>query len=307
MNREFARWLQDRYGIATAAGGPLSDEQLAPLLQAFRQRPAQAVDTGPERQAGSADDGWGDYFYNAWLTYAQQHGTYPDADALAAYVYERDQITSVGGRPITGGDLEACVRSFQQREFDEAQPPIGTPVGPAEQQPVQEAMTIEGDDAAQTAVAGAQGAADARRARVNATIDDAQRDESPAAQPTALTTVDRYYLAWSNFQTEHGEEPRAEHLSAYLAGKDMKGRGGKPVSPSTLRRYLLPFRVYTLWAEQRVRTANPPLEGIAQECASRGVTAQHNRPLTTDYFADQVDDFERRWHALTRHDMEAQL
>ncbi|MFC8093360.1 hypothetical protein [Streptomyces sp. NPDC057301] len=78
------------------------------------------------------------------------------------------------------------------------------------------------------------------------------------------------------------------------------------VSPSTLRRYLLPFRVYTLWAEQRVRTANPPLEVIAQACASRGVTAQHNRPLTTDYIADQVDDFERRWHALTRHHIETQ-
>ncbi|MEJ8672951.1 hypothetical protein WKI71_44970 [Streptomyces sp. MS1.AVA.1] len=220
-------------------------------------------------------------------------------------MYERDQITSVGGLPITGGDLEAFVRSFQQREFDEAQPRIGTPVSPAEQQPVQEALPIEGDDVAQTAVAGAQAAADTRRARVNATIDDPQQDESPAAQPTALTTVDRYYLAWTNFQTEHGEEPKAEQLSAYLAGRGMKGRGGKPVSPSTLRRYLLPFRVYTLWAEQRVRTANPPLEVIAQECTSRGVTAQHNRPLTTDYIADQVDDFERRWHALTRHHMAA--
>ncbi|MEJ8672950.1 hypothetical protein WKI71_44965 [Streptomyces sp. MS1.AVA.1] len=80
---QFARWLQDRYSIATAAGGPLSDEQLAPLLRAFRHRQARAVDMEPQGEPESADDGWGDYFYNAWLTYAQQHGTYPDADALA--------------------------------------------------------------------------------------------------------------------------------------------------------------------------------------------------------------------------------
>ncbi|WP_369275943.1 DUF2637 domain-containing protein [Streptomyces sp. R11] len=302
---QFARWLRDRYGIATAAGGPLSDEQLAPLLQVIRQRHAQDADTVAEGEPESADDGWGDYFYNAWLTYARQRGAYPDADALAVYVSERDQITSAGGRPITGGDLEVFIRSFQQREFDE--PPASPPVVPAEQQPVQQALPIEGDDAAQAAVAAVQAATDRRGPRANATIDDAQPNEGPAStQPTELTTVDRYYLAWTDFQTEHGEEPRAEQLSAHLAEKDMKGRGGKPVSPSTLRRYLLPFRVYTLWAEQRVRTANPPLEVIALECASRGITAQHNRPLTTDYIADQVDDFERRWHALGHHYIEAQ-
>ncbi|RSN06424.1 hypothetical protein DMH25_18675 [Streptomyces sp. WAC 01325] len=78
----------------------------------------------------------------------------------------------------------------------------------------------------------------------------------------------------------------------------MTGRSGKPVSPSTLRRYLLPFRVYTLWAEQRMISENPPLDAIAQECATRGITAQHNKPLTADYIIEQADDFERRWQAL---------
>jgi hypothetical protein len=53
------------------------------------------------------DDGWGDYFYNAWLAYAQEQRAYPDAVALATYVYERDQINGGNG---------------QQREFDEREP-----------------------------------------------------------------------------------------------------------------------------------------------------------------------------------------
>lgn len=44
----------------------------------------------------------------------------------------------------------------------------------------------------------------------------------------------------------------AEQLSAYLATKGMHSRGGKPVSPATPRRYLLPFRIYHLWARQRL-------------------------------------------------------
>lgn len=302
---QFARWLQDQYGIATAAGGPLLDGQLMPLLQVIRQRHSQSADMRPLGEPESADDGWGDYFYNAWLTYSQQYGVYPDADALATYVDERDQITSTDGRPIIGADLEAFVRNFQQREFDEAEPPTASAAVRTEQQPVQEALPIEGDEGAQPPVAGAQTATDTRNPRVNATI-DAQQDENPASADTAtLTTVDRYYLAWTDFQTEHGKEPKAEQLSAYLAKKDMTGRGGMPISPSTLRRYLLPFRVYTIWAEQRLHTAHPPLDVIAQECASRGISAQHNRPLTTGYIADQADDFERRWHALTHHHAEA--
>ena len=123
----------------------------------------------------------------------------------------------------------------------------------------------------------------------------------------ALTTVDRYYLAWAEHQAQRTEEPpsstaEAEELSVYLADeKGLRGRGGKPVSAGNLRRYLLPFRIYHLWAEQRLRSQTPPLDAVAQECAAQGITAQHNRPMTTTYIADQVDDFERRWQALTRH------
>ncbi|WP_367325998.1 DUF2637 domain-containing protein [Streptomyces sp. HUAS ZL42] len=306
---QFALWLQDQYGIATAAGGPLSDEQLEPLLQLLRQRHTPSAENGTEGQAPhDADDGWGDYFYNAWLTYAQEHGAYPDADALATYVYERDQITGSNGRPIMGADLEYFVSSFRQREFDETEPPADEEAtDPAAQAPSDEPLT-NGEEPEETlAGAGAHPAKGSRSPRVSAPIDDSPGEDDAMGEPAALTTVDRYYLAWSEYQSEHGEEPKAEQLSAYLAGtKGMTGRGGKPVSPSTLRRYLLPFRVYTFWAKQRVRNEALSLDAIAQECAAHGITAQHNKPLTTDYIAEQAVDFKRRWQALTRHHAQPQ-
>ncbi|MFI8093915.1 DUF2637 domain-containing protein [Streptomyces sp. NPDC086080] len=123
-------------------------------------------------------------------------------------------------------------------------------------------------------------------------------------EPVTLTTVDRYYLSWTEYRTEQDERPRsstreAEQLSSHLARKGMHGRGGRPVSPSTLRRYLLAFRVYNVWAEQRTHgTGMPSPDAVARECAARGITAQHKRPLTPAYIAEQADDFERRWQAL---------
>ena len=308
---QFAMWLQDQYGIATAAGGPLSDEQLEPLLRLLRQRHTPSGENGTEPQAAphDADDGWGDYFYNAWLAYAQEHGAYPDPDALATYVYERDQITGSNGQPITGEDLDDFVSFFRQREFDETELPADeeTPE-PAAQAPSDDVFPNEADELEETPTgAGARPAKESRSPRVSAPIDDSPGENDATGEPAVLTTVDRYYLAWTEYQTEHGEEPKAEQLSAYLASKKgMTGRGGKPVSPSTLRRYLLPFRVYNVWAEQRVRNESPSLDAIVQECATHGITAQHNKPLTTDYIAEQAGDFERRWQALTRHHAQPQ-
>ncbi|WP_225321111.1 DUF2637 domain-containing protein [Streptomyces luteolifulvus] len=302
---QFAMWLQDQYGIATAAGGPLSVEQLEPLLRLLKQRYTPTAENGgiEPRAPHDADDGWGDYFSNAWLAYAREQGTYPDAAALAPYVYERDQITGAGGKPITADDLKYFVSTFQQREFDETQPPADEEAAePASQAPSGDPLRNEDEPKETPAGAGARPAKEQRIPRVSAPIDDPPGEDDATGEPAALTTVDRYYLAWTEYQTAHGEEPKAEQLSAYLASKKgMTGRGGKPVSPSTLRRYLLPFRVYNLWAEQRARNESPPLDAIAQECASHGITAQHNKPLTTDYIAEQAVDFERRWQVLTRH------
>ncbi|MEV5899409.1 hypothetical protein [Streptomyces sp. NPDC052127] len=86
----------------------------------------------------------------------------------------------------------------------------------------------------------------------------------------------------------------------------MHGRGAKPVSPAILRRYFLPFRVYNVWAEHRMRNEQPAGDSIAQDCAARGITAQYNKPVTTDYITDNAADFERRRQALIRHHADAQ-
>ncbi|MEU6546448.1 DUF2637 domain-containing protein [Streptomyces sp. NPDC046859] len=304
---QFAAWLQDQYSIATAAGAPLSDEQLQPLLRLLKQCHTLVAEHGTEPPAPrDADDGWGDYFYTAWLAYAQDHGVYPDASALAAYVHGRDQITGSSGRPLTGADLEYFVSTFRQRGCDGMEPPAGGEItGGATREPTGEPFENEEGSAEAPVGAGAQPARGTPIPRVSAPVDEPPGGQDATGVPAALTIVDRYYLAWSEYLTEHGEEPKAEQLSAYLAGeKGMTGRGGRPVSPSTLRRYLLPFRVYRFWAQQRVRSEVPSLDVIAQECAVRGITGQHNRPLTADYVAELVADFERRWQALTRHDVQ---
>ncbi|WP_331765326.1 DUF2637 domain-containing protein (plasmid) [Streptomyces sp. NBC_01384] len=305
---QWAFWLRDAYGISTGAGGPLSEEQVQPLLQVLQKRYVpHTEEIAASGEPQSIDQSWHDYFYSAWRSYEHERGAYPDAVALAAYVYERDGITGAGDRPISGEDLDDFVVSFRRREVDGAELPAEEAAAdPGEQEadgPLPEA------EAPQSVPAGAaaQAAKEQRGLRVDAPIDEPPPGPGGAAgERVALTTVDRYYLAWTDYQTEHGDEPTAEQLSAYLAGKGMHGRGGKPVSPANLRRYFLPSRVYKVWAEYRMRSEEPAADAVAQECAVRGITAQYTKPVTTDYITENADDFERRWQALTRHHADPQ-
>ncbi|MEU8975643.1 DUF2637 domain-containing protein, partial [Streptomyces monashensis] len=307
---QFALWLQDQYGIATAAGGPLSDAQLEPLLRLLKQRHTPPAEETTEPQAPHiADDGWGDYFYNAWLAYAQQYGAYPDADALAQYVHQRDGITGADGRPVTGADVESFVAEFQEREYGTRAPePEPTVEAEADADPGGQHATAPvpaPETQQETAGTGAHAAKEQRGPSVNAPIDE-EPTSPDQAEGGDLTVVDRYFLAWMDYQAQHGDEPGAEQLSDYLAQKGMHGRGGRPVSSSTLRRYPLWFRIYNVWAEHRVRNENPAADAVAQDCAARGITAQYNKPITPAQVTEQADDFERRWHALTRYHAEAQ-
>ncbi|WP_240634102.1 MULTISPECIES: DUF2637 domain-containing protein [Streptomyces] len=304
---QWAFWLRDTYGISTGSGAPLSQDQVQPLLQVLHARYAPDGQGPADADQGEpADHSWYDYFHSRWRTYVQEYGTYPDAAALAAYVYERDSITGDGGRPITGDDLAAFVASFQEREVGSSEPPAEKASADPGEQAADEVLPEEEPEAA-SAGAGAQAAKEKRIPRVNAPIDaPPPGPEKTAGEGAVLTTADRYYLAWTGYQTEHGDEPTAEELSAYLAQQDMYGRGGKPVSPGNLRRYFLPSRVYNAWAEYRMRSEQPAPDAVAQECAARGITAQYNKPVTTDYITENAADFERRWQALIRHHTSAQ-
>ncbi|WP_435260368.1 DUF2637 domain-containing protein [Streptomyces sp. 1222.5] len=305
---QWAIWLRDIYGISTGYGDPLSEDQVQPLLRVLQKRYALASHEPAGSDGAEPADQWYDYFHSAWRNYAQEFGTYPDAVALAAYVYERDAISGDGGRPVTGEDLAAFVTSFEELEIGSSGPPAGAAAAESEEQLAEEVLPSEEEPEAAPAGAGAQAAKEQRPTRVSAAIDDQSPDEDAVeGEPVALTTVDRYYLAWMEYQGETGAEPgKAEQLSEFLAGKGLYGRGGKPVSPSTLRRYLLPFRVYSLWAEHRVRSDKPSFDAVALDCATHGITAQYNKPIIADYIAENAADFERRWQALIRHHAEAQ-
>jgi hypothetical protein len=212
--------------------------------------------------------------------YAQQYGAYPDADALAQYVHQRDGITGADGRPVAGADVESFVAEFQEREYGTGAPALAPAVeeGVADADPgVQQATAPRPapETLQETASAGAHAAKEQRGPSVNAPI-----DEQPAPPGLAggdLTVVDRYFMAWMDYQAEPGDEPGAEQLSAYLAQKGMHGRGGKRVSPSTLR---------AVTRSGSVSTTSGPSTACAPRTPGWTVTPAH--------VTEQADDFERR-------------
>ncbi|MEU6890132.1 hypothetical protein ABZ918_34145, partial [Streptomyces viridosporus] len=305
---QWALWLRDAYGISTGTGTPLSETQVQPLLQVLQQRYAPETEdpaavSGPDLEEPQPEDqSWYDYFLSAWHAYHQEQGVHPDAAALAAYVYQRDAITGTSGQPITAEDLADFVALFQQRESGRSGAPADkAAVGSGAQDAPETPEQKTGPDPVPAEV-GAQAAQEQRGPRVSAPVGDLPPgSEETTGERPALTTVDRYYLAWTEYQSEHGGEPTGEQLSAYLAEKGMYGRGKRPVSPATLRRYLMPFRVYSVWAEYRLHDTQPAADTVAQECAARGITGQYHKPLSADYLTENTADFERRWQALTHH------
>ncbi|MFG2425377.1 hypothetical protein ACGFWD_41095, partial [Streptomyces sp. NPDC048448] len=298
---QWGLWLRDRYGISTGAGEPLSEEQLQPLLQVLRARYATADSERPVGEEEPADQSWYDYFHSAWQEYKQQHGIFPDAAALAVYLYERDAIAGDGGQPITGADLAGFVGSFEEREFGDLALRAEEPTGPLNAASMDE--SVDDDDLPTAAgTIPALAAEEPQGPRVDVTVDE----QPPSAERGGLTAPDRYYLAWMEYQEQNGSEPSDEQLSAFCAEKGLLGRGRQPISPANLRRHFLRWRVYNAWAEQRARTETPVDSDVAQVCAEWGITAQYNRPVTSSYVAEESEDFERRWRILSRQQADVQ-
>jgi hypothetical protein len=233
---------------------------------------------------------------------AGAYPTQPDA-ALAASAYGQDGTTTASAPPTTGKTQEALAVDFQERATSTgtASPTAKASADWAAQTPHESVAAKEGLGPIPTHT-GAHTTHPTRkkhRPYVKAAL-DGHSPRTPA-EGGDLTLVDRYYLAWREYQTQHGDEPTGQELSAYLADRDMHGRSGKPISPSTLRRYSLPFRLYTIWATHRVHSSTPALDAIAHDCAAHGITAQYNKPLTIHDISEHADDFERRWQSLTHH------
>ncbi|MFG2952007.1 hypothetical protein ACGFZ4_43465, partial [Streptomyces adustus] len=129
---------------------------------------------------------------------------------------------------------------------------------------------------------------------------EGQPREAPALP--ALTQVDRYYLAWRNHLRQHGTEPAPDELSRHLSDQGIHDHQGHPVKPKTLARYLLRFRIYTVWAQLRdLNHDAPPLEHVLKHLAQQGITAQYGKPLTPTDLTPHLTSFERRYHALNHH------
>ncbi|MEV8038522.1 hypothetical protein AB0O85_42610, partial [Streptomyces sp. NPDC086182] len=310
--RQFAAFLQEQYAITTAAGDPLSDEQLHPILPGLQERytprteattlQGRAVETV---ESGADDVEWAEFFYQAWQNFAQEHGYYPDADLLAGYVFQRDGITTAAGEPLEGTDIETFVADFWQRE-----------PGGAALEPIDAAVTDGPSIPSQT---GAQNgpetvavpaAPDTRRPEAQVLINSFTTGATETAEDSGqgtkqgersgLTTVDRYYLAWAGYQAQYGQEPKDRQLSTHLAETHgVLGRGGQGVSPSTLRRYLPGFRIYAVWSALREHTEVPTAQAVARECATRGISLRRE-PVTADMIEADLPDFERRWQAFTQ-------
>ncbi|RPK70256.1 hypothetical protein EES45_35820 [Streptomyces sp. ADI97-07] len=122
----------------------------------------------------------------------------------------------------------------------------------------------------------------------------------PDADPVELlTTVDRYYLAWTQFIQQYAHEPRDTALSQHLAENGMTGRGGAPVSPSTLRRYLPHFRIYAAWSQHLDQEGETPTpDQLFSALAGQGITGA---PYTPEKVAPLLADFPRRRAALAAH------
>ncbi|MFI6340699.1 hypothetical protein ACIBLC_37950, partial [Streptomyces sp. NPDC050535] len=316
--RQFAAFLQDRYAITTGAGHPLSDEQLHPILVTLRERyTTDEATTEQDPAAESVETGgdveWEEFFYRSWQAYVRESGRYPDAEELAGFVFQRDGITAVGGRPLAGSDIEGFVEDFWQREFGETSPaPEGHAAAAVSSVPSQAGLQDERSEGAVPNAAGARRqeirvpigpGSEGEDESPDPTVEDEQEADESAAVPGergALTTVDRYYLAWADYLTQYGQEPRDRQLSVFLAEQHgVLGRGGQGVSPSTLRRYLPGFRIYAAWAALREHTAVPSAQDVERECATRQISVR-KAAVTAELIEPDLVDFERRWHAIPR-------
>ncbi|MGW4786771.1 DUF2637 domain-containing protein [Streptomyces sp. NPDC004230] len=231
--------------------------------------------------------------------YSAHTHSHPHQLGLADAAYEQGHNAAANAPPVADKN-ETLVADSEERVANTG---IASSTAQATTDPAVQALhkygAAEERPVPIPAAPGAHANQEKRPPQVKATIDDLSPHTS--AEGGRLTLVDRYYLAWQEYRTQHGDEPTGQKLSAYLAERGLHSRSGKPVSPSTLRRYSLPFRIYTVWAKYREVSSTPALDAIAHDCAAHEITGQYNRPLTIHDISEHIADFERRWKCLSQH------
>ncbi|MGW1870351.1 DUF2637 domain-containing protein, partial [Streptomyces mauvecolor] len=266
----------------------------------FQPDAASPVETAPARERELPRQQVG--YAEAVRAYAARVGYEPDPEQLGWFLAEAYGITD----PVTGGPHSAAVLSpdlyapdpdEQVPPFAPAEPPVAVP---APRPPGAGSRPDDGQKASNEA--GLGGPPHSPEPEQPAAVGPEQvsgaRDGKAAAEQT-LTVVDRYFLAWEGYIAEHGQEPTAPQLSQHLASRGILNRNGSPVAPATLRRYLLEFRIYNVWAEQHEAQADPAVPAVLEELARRGVTGQYNRPLEAATVEDFLGNFRRRYQVFS--------
>lgn len=116
------------------------------------------------------------------------------------------------------------------------------------------------------------------------------------------TVVDRYYQAWAELTDKLGSEPAVQDLSDHLWVRGMAGRGGGRISPSTLRRYRMGWRIYRVWAQHLEANdgIEPSLAELEELCAEHAIRSKGGRGdrLGQRDLEGYLPDFRRRYAAL---------
>ncbi|MEU8828878.1 DUF2637 domain-containing protein [Streptomyces sp. NPDC048636] len=138
------------------------------------------------------------------------------------------------------------------------------------------------------------------RPRTSPTAGQAE-ETGPSQNEGAPTLVDRYYQAWSDLTDRLGAEPGLQELSDHLWINGMAGRRGGPISPSTLRRYRLGWRIYRVWAEHlEIQGSEPSLIELEVLCAKHGIRSKGHRGdrLSQDDLTVYLAECRRRYDAF---------
>ncbi|MFE9393546.1 hypothetical protein ACFYMN_29855, partial [Streptomyces sp. NPDC006784] len=125
----------------------------------------------------------------------------------------------------------------------------------------------------------------------------------PPAGERGPTLVDHYYEAWAELSDKLGAEPDVQDLSDHLWVRGMSGRGGGRISPSTLRRYRMGWRIYRVWAQylEGHGGVEPSLGELEELCAEHAIRSKGGRGerLAQPDLEGHLPDFRRRYAALT--------
>ncbi|MGP4001697.1 DUF2637 domain-containing protein [Streptomyces sp. 8N706] len=284
-----------RYGVPlseTGAAGlaaagikepDMSTTLLPPDVKADLSTPTDSV--VPEDLAGatgSSGRGEGERLITGQRFRVAVHGRLP---SRFRYGNGNDQVSGPGRkRSLTGQSSGAS---------SDVPDGIETPLADQRQ-------SADDDYPAQQRHAAATAAGRVPASSVRASLSAASPDVAGEGESGQLTVVDRYYMAWLAYQQEHDEEPTGSQLSKYLAQQRITSRTGTPVSPSTLRRYALEFRIYRAWAQHCDRHADEPTaEELAQLLTQAGITGQYGAALTPGDLTGRLQDFRRRRSALS--------